>query len=169
MTSPRESINSNIPSSTVTSTIPSNLSDTRILRELRENPLFTRAKEQLEIEPGSNGRRSGRRLIGSTTKLANTETIDNDAVAYVRLDNYSKINMKKVVNESPTPQQQLETIIINSDELNSILGKRTKSMNEMNVVKSRPYSKSSLQAQYRQSELELIFQKRAQRTEQNLM
>ncbi|CAF4791392.1 unnamed protein product, partial [Rotaria magnacalcarata] len=57
MTSPRESINSNIPSSTVTSTIPSNLSDTRILRELRENPLFTRAKEQLEIEPGSNGRR----------------------------------------------------------------------------------------------------------------
>ncbi|CAM4894758.1 unnamed protein product [Rotaria socialis] len=168
MTLPRESINSNIPSSTVTPTIPSNLSDTRILRELRENPLFTRAKEQLEIEPGSNGRRSGRRLIGSTTKLANTETIANDTVAYVRLDNYSNINMKKVTNESSTSQQQSETIIINSDELNSILGKRAKSMNEMNIVKSRPCSKSSLQAQYRQSELELIFQKRAQRIEQKL-
>ncbi|CAF3149893.1 unnamed protein product [Rotaria sp. Silwood2] len=59
MTLSREANNSTIPCSTGTSTISSNLSDTRILRELRENPLFTRAKQQLEIEPGSNGRRSG--------------------------------------------------------------------------------------------------------------
>ncbi|CAF0959915.1 unnamed protein product [Rotaria sordida] len=163
MTLPREINNSTIPCSTGTSTISSNLSDTRILRELRENPLFTRAKQQLEIEPGSNGRRSGRRLIGSTLNITNTET-----VSYIQLDNYTKTNLKKSY-ETTTNPQQLETIIMLPNELNSILGKRTKSTNDINQIKSRPCTKSLIQTQCRQSELELIFQKRAQRSEQNLM
>jgi hypothetical protein len=73
------------------------------------------------------------------------------------------------------------------NELDAIMGKRTKSTNDINQIKSRPYTKSLTQTQCRKSELELIFQvkkpffrsgflifcfsilkKRAQRTEQNL-
>ncbi|CAF4003665.1 unnamed protein product, partial [Rotaria sp. Silwood2] len=167
MTLSREANNSTIPCSTGTSTISSNLSDTRILRELRENPLFTRAKQQLEIEPGSNGRRSGRRLIGSTSNITNTETITNETVSYIQLDNYTKTNLKKSYETKNL--QQLETIIMLPNELEAILGKRTKSTNDINQIKSRPCTKSLIQTQCRQSELELIFQKRAQRSEQNLM
>ena len=74
------------------------------------------------------------------------------------------------------------------NELDAIIGKRTKSTHDINQTKPRPYTKSLTQTQYRQSELELIFQvnksfflfvyrlftffntlkKRAQRSEQNL-
>jgi hypothetical protein len=43
-------------------------------------------------------------------------------------------------------------------ELDALMGKRTKSTNDINQVKSRPSIKLSSQTQYRQSELERIFQ-----------
>jgi hypothetical protein len=43
------------------------------------------------------------------------------------------------------------------NELDAILGKRTKSTNDINQIKSRPCTKSLIQTQCRQSELELIF------------
>jgi hypothetical protein len=82
--------------------------------------------------------------------------------------------------------KQLETIIMLPDELNAIIGKRTQSTNDINPVKFRSCTKPSSQTQFRNSELELIFQvknfsflpmiyllffyikKRAQRSEQNL-
>ncbi|UJR31493.1 hypothetical protein I4U23_018982 [Adineta vaga] len=165
MTFSRDGINSEIRCSTGTSTISSNLSDTRILSELRENPLFTRAKKHLDIEPGSNGRRSGRRLIGSTSNLTTTEkTINNETISYLRLDKCLKMSPRKPLNE----QQQLETITIHPNELNGLLGKRTRSSNNINEIKSRSCTKSLISTPCRLSELELIFQKRAQRSEQNL-
>jgi hypothetical protein len=90
--------------------------------------------------------------------------------------------------ESTIPKQ-LETIIMLPSELNAIIGKRTKSTNDINQMKFHPRTKLSIQTQCRQSELELIFQvknsfffsflyqlltfffkyikKRAQRSEQN--
>jgi len=44
------------------------------------------------------------------------------------------------------------------NELDAIMGKRTKSTNDINQIKSRPYTKSLTQIQCRKSELELIFQ-----------
>jgi hypothetical protein len=44
------------------------------------------------------------------------------------------------------------------NELNAILGKRTKSTNDINLVKPRLCTKAFTQTQCRQSELELIFQ-----------
>jgi hypothetical protein len=44
------------------------------------------------------------------------------------------------------------------DELNTIIGKRIKSTNDINQVKSRPSIKLLNQTQCRKSELELIFQ-----------
>lgn len=44
------------------------------------------------------------------------------------------------------------------NELDAIIGKRTKSTNDINQKKSRPPTKSLIQTQRRQSELELIFQ-----------
>lgn len=118
--------------------------------QLRENPLFTRAKQHLELEPGSNGRRSGRRLNGSIT----IDSTSNETVSYVRLDNCTKPSVK----ELSTPKE-LETIIMLPNELDAIIGKRTKSTNDINQIKSRPsIKKSPNQIQTRKSELELIFQ-----------
>ncbi|CAF0952506.1 unnamed protein product [Adineta steineri] len=156
MTLPREINNSDKRCSTGTSTISSNLSDSRILCELRENPLFTRAKQHLNIEPGSNGRRSGRRLIGSTSNLTNIVTpvrTTNETVSYLRLDNCSKTPLNKSVESN-----NKETIIMLPNELDAIIGKRTTSTNDINQIKSRSSIKSLTSTQYRQSELELIFQ-----------
>jgi hypothetical protein len=54
--------------------------------------------------------------------------------------------------------KQLETIIMLPDELNTIIGKRTKSTNDSNPIKFRSCTKPSSQTQCRNSELELIFQ-----------
>ena len=42
------------------------------------------------------------------------------------------------------------------NELDAIIGKRTKSTNDINQIKSRPCTKSLIQTQCRQSELELF-------------
>lgn len=112
--------------------------------------MFTRAKKHLDIEPGSNGRRAGRRLIGSALNLSSTETPTvNQTISYVRLDKCS---------QKSTDEQQPETIIMHRSELDAILGKRTKSSVEINQTKSRSCTKSLIQGQCRLSELELIFQ-----------
>ncbi|CAF4345438.1 unnamed protein product, partial [Rotaria magnacalcarata] len=54
LTLPRESNSGDLRCSTGTSTTSSKLSDARILRELRTNPLFTKAQQHLEIEPDVN-------------------------------------------------------------------------------------------------------------------
>lgn len=61
-------------------------------------------------------------------------------------------------------QHGLETIIMLPNELDAIIGKRTKSTNDINQIKYRPCTKSLLQTQYRQSELELIFQVKTSHT-----
>ena len=117
--------------------------------------MFTRAKKHLDIEPGSNGRRSGRRLIGSTSNLSSTETTTvNQTISYVRLDKCSQ----KSIDERQQQQQQPETIIMHRSELDAILGKRTKSSVEINQTKSRSCTRSLIQSHCRLSELELIFQ-----------
>jgi hypothetical protein len=119
--------------------------------------------------------------------LTSTDETNNESVSYLRLDNCSKTSLKKS-SESPIPKQ-LETIIMLPSELDGLMGKRTKSTNDINQIKSRSSIKSYSQTSYRQSELELIFQvnyfssimiyfflsffllylkKRAQRSEQNL-
>ena len=114
------------------------------LIQLRTNPLFAKAKQYLEIEPGSNGRRSGRRL--------------NESVSYLRLDTCSKDN-------DSNNQTNTKFFIKHPNELNTAINnttKRTKSMNittnEIKRINSRTFTKSLLQTQCRQSELELIFQ-----------
>ena len=95
--------------------------------QLRENPLFTRAKQNFAKE--SNSPRP-------------TET-----VTYVRLDKCAETSEQLSTN-------QLETIIMLPNELDSILGKRTQQ------IKTRPYTKILHPPMeiHRQSELELIFQ-----------
>lgn len=130
--------------------------------QLRENPLFTRAKQHLEIEPGSNGRRSGRRLIGSTANLAHPDASSvKETVSYLRLDRCSQVLTKPpTVVEPANVKEPLETIIMHTDELDALIGKRTKSSSDMQAVKTRSSTKSLIQTQRRQSELELIFQVR---------
>lgn len=70
-------------------------------------------------------------------------------MTYVRLDNCTKL-----IQPSTTTNNQLETIIMQPNELDSILGKRTQQ------IKTRPYTKILHPPMEinRQSELELIFQ-----------
>jgi hypothetical protein len=127
--------------------------------------LFTKAKQHLEIEPGSHGRRSGRRLAESNA--TNYES-------YIRLNNCSKvstsiINLAARCGESiKNDSNQRETLIAHPAELNAVVGhlaKRSKSMNstanEPRSTTARPLTKSVLQAQCRKSELEIIFQVRS--------
>lgn len=119
--------------------------------------MFARAKEQLEIEPGSSGRRSGRRLNGSTAnQTSKSEINSNQTGTLISIDNYSKVNMKNS-NETKA-SNELETIIMHQDELNAILGKRIKSNYELNRTKSHLCTRPLVQTKCRQSELELIFQ-----------
>ncbi len=126
------------------------------LIQLRTNPLFAKAKQYLEIEPGSNGRRCGRRL--------------NESVSYLRLDTCAKDNLSsnqinnsdELLNHNHT---NMKTFIMRPKELDTVIGnttKRTKSMNsttnEIKRMNSSTFTKSLLQTQCRQSELELIFQ-----------
>ncbi|UJR15181.1 hypothetical protein I4U23_002142 [Adineta vaga] len=150
----RESNGLELGCSTGTSTTSSKLSDTLILQELRTNPLFTKAKQYLEIEAGSRGRRSGRRL--------------NESTSYLRLDTCSKGSSANPQIDDPN----LQSFLISSTEAHSTIENTSKSINhtktEVERTNSRIFTKSFLQTQCRQSELELIFQKRAQRNEQNL-
>ncbi|CAF3783540.1 unnamed protein product [Rotaria sordida] len=166
ITLPRETNGSEFGCSTGTSTISSKLSDARILRELRTNPLFTKAKQHLEIETDLNGRQL------------------NDSKCYLRLDKCSKGISSTIQNDNSNESlnnnnnnnnnnTNMETFIMRPNELNAIMNntaKRTKSLNsttkDINQITSRTLTKSFLQTQCRQSELELIFQKRAQRNEQ---
>jgi hypothetical protein len=95
-------------------------------------------------------------LNGSSINLTPPDETNNETVSYLRLDNCSKLNLKKP-SESPVPKQ-LETIIMVPSELDGLMGKRTKSTNDINQVKTRSPNKKFSQTQYRQSELELIFQ-----------
>ncbi|CAF1040522.1 unnamed protein product [Adineta ricciae] len=139
---------------TGTSTTSSKLSDTQILQELRTNPLFTKAKQYLEIEPGSNGRRSGRRL--------------NESAPYLRLETCSK----GVSSDPQDDDSGRKSFLMCSADVNFTIEAPSKSnnctKNEIKRINSRTFTKSFLQTQCRQSELEVIFQKRAQRSEQNL-
>ncbi|CAF3997536.1 unnamed protein product [Adineta steineri] len=148
MTLARESNGLELISSNGTSTTSSKLSDTQILRELRTNPLFTKAKQYLEIEPGSNGRRSGRRL--------------NESMSYLRLDKCSK-GTSSIPSNDNNNNSTMERFLMRPNELNTVINNNTPKR-----TNSRTYTKSLLETQRRQSELELIFQKRAQRSEQNL-
>ena len=126
------------------------------LTQLLTNPLFTKAKQHLEIEPGSNGRRSGRRLHESTS--------------YLRLDKCSKglplitqiNNSNELLNDKNTG---LQTFIMRSNELNTAMGnttQQTKSMDsttkEIDRINPSTFAKSYMETQCRLSELELIFQ-----------
>ncbi|CAF4860682.1 unnamed protein product, partial [Rotaria sp. Silwood1] len=167
MTLPRETNSSERGCSTGTSTTSSKLSDARILRELRTNPLFAKAKQHLEIESDLNSRQ-----------------IANESPCYVRLDKCSKGILSTIENNNSNEllnnnnnnnnNTNVETFIMRPDELNTIMNntiKQTKLLNsttkDLNQINSRTLMKSFQQKQCRQSELELIFQKRAQRNEQN--
>lgn len=95
-------------------------------------------------------------MNGSTSNVPHIESTINETVSYLRLDNCSKPNSKP--SNELFSSKELETIIMLPNELNAIIGHRTKSTNDLNKVKSRPSIKSSSQTQCRKSELELIFQ-----------
>lgn len=152
-------------SSPRTSTASSNLSDTRILHEvrtfpllligrigfislqLRANPLFTRAKEHLDVDADSSGCRSERSSIDSRANSDKNEK----TTPYVQLNDFSTSHHRT----SPPKKSTMETIILHPSELNRMLGKRTKSSNDVNQAKA---FRSLPATPCRQSELELIFQ-----------
>ncbi|CAF2802697.1 unnamed protein product [Rotaria sp. Silwood2] len=156
MTLSRETNGAELGCSTGTSTTSSKLSDARILRELRTNPLFAKAKQHLEIESDINSRQS------------------NESTCYLRLDKCSKGISSTIENNNSNESlnnnnnnNNVETFIMCPDELNAMMNnttKRTKSMNsttkDINRINSRTLTKSFHQTQCRQSELELIFQVR---------
>jgi hypothetical protein len=116
--------------------------------------LFAKAKEHLELEPGSHGRRSGRRVTNSTA---------NDSDIFVSINH--------TVHHDNAESMQQEKRVIHPYELNAALShttKRTQSMSntshELNGRRqSRKLNTSSIQVQCRQSELEMIFRVRSYR------
>ena len=133
------------------------------------------------MEPGSNGRRSGRRLIGTPSQ--SDEPTVNEAIGYMRLDTFAKgipnktgVDTSSSINGHYEPilnpptctssnATTIETIIMHPAELSAVIGntaKRAKSMNstkdKMNGNRPRTLTKSVLASQSCQSELELIFQ-----------
>ena len=121
--------------------------------QLRANPLFTRAKQHLDLDPGSSGRRSGRRLVGSAMNLSTNET-----VSYMQLKPSSRLNTQKSSSSSAKVTRgssAIETIVLRNEELGRIIGKRTKSTQQIDQIKS---AKIYGPVQCRVSELEMIFQ-----------
>ncbi|CAF3698323.1 unnamed protein product [Rotaria socialis] len=145
LTLPRESNSADLRCSTGTSTTSSKLSDARILRELRTNPLFTKAQQHLEIEPDLNGRPV------------------NGSSCYLRLDTCSKGTSSTTV-QNDSMNDNVETFIMRPSELKAVINNTATSANsnpkETNRFNSRVLTNSCLQTQRRQSELELIFRVR---------
>ena len=88
--------------------------------------------------------------------MAKREIKTKSIVPGPSLDNLPETDFKK--SHLTTPPRELETIIMFPNQLDSIIPKQTRSIYDIDQIKSRPYTKSLIQTQDRPSELELIFQ-----------
>lgn len=115
--------------------------------------MFAKAREHFELKQDTENRRA---------TISTAELPKEDVNHYSRLNSCTKANPEHLTTCKSNASNNIETLIIKPNELNSVLGpaaKRSKSMSsvkkpDLTSIKPRSFA----QTQPNKSELELVFQ-----------